>query len=152
MTLQLKIPPPVVGVLIAAAMFGLGYAFEHLPLATPVKATVAILLAVAGAMFDLLGLLAFRRARTTVNPLKPQNSSSLVSGGVYRYTRNPMYVGMAFFLTAWAVYLAQPWALLGPVAFMLYITRFQIKPEERALAKLFGADFTAYTTKVRRWL
>lgn len=60
--------------------------------------------------------------------------------------------GMAFFLAAWAAYLAQPWALLGPLVFVLYITRFQIAPEERMLKKIFGVDFTAYTTKVRRWL
>jgi protein-S-isoprenylcysteine O-methyltransferase Ste14 len=150
--LELKIPPPAVAILIAAAMLAPAYALPSLPLAPALKATLAVLIAVVGAAIDVAGLVAFRRAKTTINPLKPQNSSSLVSGGIYRYTRNPMYVGMLFFLVALAVYLAQPLALLGPLAFALYITRFQIVPEERVLGGLFGEEFAAYKARVRRWL
>jgi len=63
-----------------------------------------------------------------------------------------MYVGLLCVLVAWAVFLSSAWALLGPVAFVLYITRFQIEPEERALAKLFASEYTDYQAKVRRWL
>lgn len=94
----------------------------------------------------------FRRANTTVNPLKPQAASSLVTAGIYRYTRNPMYLGLLFLLVAWAVLLSSPFALLGPVAFVTYISRFQIVPEERVLAALFGAEYAAYQAGVRRWL
>jgi protein-S-isoprenylcysteine O-methyltransferase Ste14 len=75
-----------------------------------------------------------------------------VATGVYSFTRNPMYLGMASILLAWAVLLASPWALLGPALFVAYITRFQIVPEERVLAKLFGESFAAYTRRVRRWI
>lgn len=150
--LELKIPPPIVAVLIAAAMLAFAYAMPPLALSTTFKASVAILIALAGCAIDIAGLIAFRRARTTINPLKPQSTSSLVTGGIFRYTRNPMYVGMVFFLVAWAVYLAQPWALLGPLAFVLYIGRFQIAPEKRVLAKLFGEAFSSYKARVRRWL
>lgn len=152
MTLELKIPPPLVGLACALLMAGAGYAFPGLPLATLPRALAAGVFVLAGLAFDVAGLVAFRRARTTINPLRPQNSSSLVSGGVYRLTRNPMYVGMACILVGWAAWLAQPLALLGPVIFVLYITRYQIRPEERMLEKLFGAGFTAYAAKVRRWL
>ena len=151
-SLELKIPPPLLGLACALMMGALGYAFEGLPLATVPKGIAAGLLALAGLAFDVAGLVAFRRARTTINPLRPQKSSSLVSGGVYRHTRNPMYVGMACILLGWAVWLAQPLALLGPVMFVLYITRFQIRPEEKVLMGLFGEEFTAYAAKVRRWL
>jgi protein-S-isoprenylcysteine O-methyltransferase Ste14 len=97
-------------------------------------------------------VLSFRRAKTTVNPLKPETSASLVSTGVYSFTRNPMYLGMALVLLAWAAYLASPWALAGPALFALYITRFQIIPEERVLARLFGTSFAEYRKRVRRWL
>ena len=63
-----------------------------------------------------------------------------------------MYVGLSCVLVAWAVFLSSAWALLGPVAFVLYIGRFQIGPEERALAKLFGSEYVDYQAKVRRWL
>ena len=152
MTLELKIPPPVVGLLVAATMAGTAYAFLPIPIPATAKAAAAIVIALIGAAIDLAGLIAFRRAKTTINPLKPQNSSSLVTGGIYRYTRNPMYLGMLAFLLAWSAYLAQPLALLGPLAFVLYITRFQIIPEERVLAGVFGDEFTAYTNRVRRWL
>ncbi|MEB0160908.1 isoprenylcysteine carboxylmethyltransferase family protein, partial [Pseudomonas sp. AH2 (2023)] len=91
------------------------------------------------------------RSRTTVNPLRPDKAAALVSGGVYRVTRNPMYVGMMLLLVAWAVYLDSAWVLAGPVAFVAYITRFQIAPEERVLRAKF-ADFDAYAARVRRWL
>ena len=78
--------------------------------------------------------------------------TQLVTSGVYRYTRNPMYLGMACLLLAWAVYLQNPLALLGVPLFMAYITQFQIKPEERMLVKLFGDAFIRYRQQVRRWL
>jgi protein-S-isoprenylcysteine O-methyltransferase Ste14 len=71
---------------------------------------------------------------------------------VYRFTRNPMYVGLAMLLFAWAAWLWSAWALPGPPAFVLYISRFQIAPEERMLSRKFGDDFASYCAKVRRWL
>lgn len=114
--------------------------------------SVALLVAV-GLSFDLSGLLAFRASRTTINPLRPERASSLVTGGVYQITRNPMYVGMLFLLLALGLYLAHwPALLLGPLAYVLYLNRFQIAPEERVLLGLFGEEYRAYTGRVRRWL
>jgi len=150
--LERRVPPPVVGALVAAAMwaasalgppFGAGSAIRY--------AAVAILVA-AGLTFDLLGILAFRTARTTINPLKPERASALVTHGVYRVTRNPMYVGMGLLLLAWAIYLGALVPFAGPVVFVLYITRFQIRPEERVLLGLFGDAYSAYAARVRRWL
>src|SRR6185436_8035975 len=112
----------------------------------------AIVIATAGGFFSIGGFVAFRRARTTVNPMKPESASSLVASGVYRITRNPMYVGLVLVLVAWATFLAAPLALLGPLAFVLYIGRFQIAPEEVALTKRFGTEYADYKAKVRRWL
>jgi protein-S-isoprenylcysteine O-methyltransferase Ste14 len=147
-----KIPPPAVGLLVVAAMWAIADTGPQFALASQVKyATVALLIA-AGAAFDLLGLIAFRKSRTTINPLRPECTSTLVTGGIYRITRNPMYVGMALFLLAWAVHLSAWLPFAGVPAFMLYITCFQIKPEERALEKLFGGEFLDYMGSVRRWL
>lgn len=150
--LEHRIPPPVVGLVVAVAMWlaaPLGPAFA---LDAPLRHGIPALLVAAALAFDLGGLLAFRRSRTTINPLAPQRASALVTGGVYRITRNPMYVGMALLLLAWAVHLSAWPTLLGPPAFVLYITRFQIVPEERALARLFGEAYAEYTARVRRWL
>ncbi len=151
--LELKIPPPLVALLVAAAMWALSLVSRHpVDVSTFARMVLGAALALAGGAISVSGVLAFRRAKTTVNPMKPQNTSSLVDSGIYRFTRNPMYLGLAIVLVAWALFLFSPWALVGPLAFVLYINRFQIAPEERALAALFGADFTTYTTKVRRWL
>lgn len=150
--LELKVPPPAVALLLAAAMGWLALHGPALEWSQSLRAGLALVLVVVGGCFDMAGLWAFRRQRTTVNPLRPANTSALVTGGVYRITRNPMYVGMACFLLAWAVWLGSLAAFLGPVAFVAFITRFQIQPEERVLAGLFGADFTDYTRRVRRWL
>jgi protein-S-isoprenylcysteine O-methyltransferase Ste14 len=149
--LELKIPPPLVGALVAALMWGLASLPPALPLPSSVRLALAGVLAAVGVAFDLLGLVAFLRRRTTVNPLRPERASSLVTGGIYRVTRNPMYVGLAFLLTAWAVYLSSLWPFVGPVLFVVYITRFQIRPEERVLRQRFG-EYESYASRVRRWL
>ena len=116
------------------------------------RVTMAIAIALGGGAFSIAGAMAFRRAGTTVNPLRPERVSSLVRGGVYRVSRNPMYVGLLLGLIAWAVGLASPVSLAGPVAFIIYINRFQIEPEERVLLSRFGSDYEIYRSGVRRWL
>jgi protein-S-isoprenylcysteine O-methyltransferase Ste14 len=122
------------------------------PIATGPKYAAVAILAVAGVAFDLLGLLAFRAFRTTVNPLKPERASAMVTSGVYRVSRNPMYVGMVLLLLAWAVNLSALLPFAGPPIFVLYITRFQIQSEERVLKGIFGEEYSAYAARVRRWL
>jgi protein-S-isoprenylcysteine O-methyltransferase Ste14 len=150
--LELKIPPPLVAIAAAAVMWAISRAGSPIQLPIVPQAFVAVALVVIGFAFDIAGLMAFRRARTTVNPMKPELVSSFVSSGIYRVTRNPMYVGLVFILLAWAVYLASPWSLLGLPGFMLYTGRFQIQPEERFLQDRFGDEYRAYTRRVRRWL
>lgn len=150
--LEHKIPPPLVATVFALLMWGIAQHSTVWALAAPLRWGPALLVLLAGAAFCLAGVWSFRQAQTTVNPLKPETASTLVLAGVYRYSRNPMYVGFALLLLAWACYLAAPWALLGVVAFVLYITRFQIIPEERALAQIFGDEFQRYMGQVRRWL
>ena len=84
--------------------------------------------------------------------MKPGAVSALVTNGIYRWTRNPMYVGLCLFLSAAVVYLWSPWVLLGPVAFVAYINRFQIAPEERVMRERFGETYEAYCQRVRRWV
>ena len=110
--------------------------------------TVALL----GGGVSLAGAIGFRRAKTTVNPHRPENTSALVTTGIYRFTRNPMYVGVLLVLVGWAVYLSVPWTFAGPLAFFLYIDRFQIAPEERVLSSMFAEEYADYKATVRRWV
>jgi protein-S-isoprenylcysteine O-methyltransferase Ste14 len=151
-SLELRIPPPAIAVAIAAAMWALSRVTPSLQLSMGIRLMLALAVALAGVVFSVAGVISFRRAKTTLNPTKPQLTSSLVSSGIYTVTRNPMYVGLLLGLIAFAIFLSAPWALLGPAAYFLYIGRFQIEPEERALAALFGAEYSAYLSKVRRWL
>ena len=147
-----KIPPPVIGVGVALAMVWLA---KHTPvMAWPpwLRWGGAGLLFALGLTIELVAIYTFRRARTTINPLRPKASSQLVTQGIYQISRNPMYVGMGCQLLALVCYLAAPLSLLGLPLFMLLITELQIKPEERILGQNFGQDFADYCLRVRRWL
>ena len=150
--LDLKIPPPIVGGVIGALMWAIAPIGPSLGLSVAWVNGLTLALVLAGFCIDLYCAVCFVRAKTTVNPLNPNNSSVLVTGGAYRLSRNPMYVGQALVVLGWAVFLNSAWGLLGPVAVVLYLNRFQIGPEERILKKTFGEEFDAYAQRVRRWL
>jgi protein-S-isoprenylcysteine O-methyltransferase Ste14 len=94
----------------------------------------------------------FRLHRTTVDPLRPDGASALVTAGPFSFTRNPMYVGMAGLLVAHAVLRGSPRALAPVAVFATVIDQVQIPPEEAAMAALFGAEFEAYRSRVPRWI
>jgi protein-S-isoprenylcysteine O-methyltransferase Ste14 len=150
--LEHKIPPPAVGLGIGILMWYLASLVPPFEVPFGIRAGIALALLVVGQGIAISGIVSFRRAKTTVNPIRIESASSLVSSGVFQYTRNPMYLGMAVTLVGWAEYLASWLALLAVPLFVLYMNRFQIAPEERVMAALFGADYAAYKEKVRRWI
>lgn len=151
-SLELKIPPPVIALLAGIGMWAISRSTPLLAVPGNVRLLAAGTLALVGLVSAVAGVITFWRARTTIHPHKPQETSALVSSGVYRLSRNPMYVGLLFALVAWAVFLSSAWSLVGPFAFVLYISRFQIIPEERVLSAKFGETYAAYKSRVRRWL
>ena len=150
--LELRIPPPVVMLLVGAVMWLLSICVPGLAVVIPIRGAIAGVLLAAGGATALAGVHAFRRFRTTVNPMRPESTISLVTSGIYRYTRNPMYLGLLLVVTAWACWLSNVLVFLLLPVFVAYITRFQILPEERALAARFGEEFAAYCRRVRRWV
>jgi protein-S-isoprenylcysteine O-methyltransferase Ste14 len=150
--LELKIPPPVVVIVVGLAMWFASRTGPSIDLPMLVRSLALAAFALAGGVTALVGDLAFKRAHTTINPLKPQNTSSLVTFGVYRFTRNPMYLGLLLALLGWSAFLCSALTLVGPAFFVAYITRFQIIPEERILLAKFGEAYSAYLVRVRRWL
>ncbi len=147
-----KVPPPAVAALIAGTTWGMPAYEPVLPLSPEITQALVLLLVIVGVSFDLFGLLAFRQSKTTINPMSPDKTAALVTGGIYRFSRNPMYVGLVLLLTAWAIQLSMLWAFIGPVLFVIYINRFQIAPEERVMEAKFGDEYLVYKNKVRRWL
>lgn len=150
--LELKIPPLLVWFIIAGAMLGVARFAPGLSFTLAGSSAIALGLVALGGALAVAGVIAFRARRTTVNPLTPGASTSVVSSGVYRVSRNPMYLGFLLALAGWAVYLSNAGAVLLLPAFVAYMTRYQIKPEERALLAKFGAEFAQYMSRVRRWL
>ena len=150
--LELKVPPPVVALSIAGLSWIASWAAPTLGFVLPHRNVIVLALLVAGVCVALLGVASFRRARTTVNPLKPEKSSALVMSGIYQYTRNPMYLGLLLVLLGWVLFVSNIIAFVLLPVFILYLNRFQIGPEERTLASMFGQEFTAYKAKVRRWI
>ena len=150
--LELKVPPLIVVAIAALLMWVVARATPRLTLLYPGRVLVAAALLVSGIVIVLMGVLAFRKASTTVDPRFPENASHIVSSGIYRVTRNPMYLGMLVVLIAWMALLANVSTIVIPALFALYITRWQIVPEERALAEKFGAEYEVYRKSVRRWL
>ena len=149
--LELKIPPPIVILVcgIVIALFSLG---GVLPFAFPGMIGVAVFLAFLGFVICLVAFLGFQRAKTTWKPEHPEKATTLVTNGIYRFSRNPMYLGWLFVLLGWAIFWGDGLAFIILPFYVFYLNRFQIVPEERALQEKFGDEYTAYKSKVRRWL
>ena len=150
--LELRIPPPVVALVLALLMWLTADVAGLVQVSSAARVLCALALLFIGQGISIAGMVAFRRAKTTVNPIKASSASSLVTRGVYGFTRNPMYLGLLLTLAAWAVFLASPFAVLWIAVYVAYITRFQITPEERVLSALFGDAYGAYKERVRRWV
>ena len=150
--LELKVPPVAVGLVSAAAMWFASTTMPALALAIPWRSVLASVLVMVGLAFAVTGVVAFRNAKTTVNPTRPEATATVVTSGIYGLSRNPMYVGLLFILAGWAVFLAHLLPLLLVPLFILYMNRFQIGPEERALSARYGSEYATYMQSVRRWL
>ncbi|ORT52738.1 hypothetical protein ST37_00020 [Vibrio sp. qd031] len=111
-----------------------------------------VAISITAAVVSLLGVWEFKRHQTTVNPMDPESSGSLVRSGIYQYSRNPMYLGFLLFLFAFGILLGDVKSLFIVPLFFSYMTIFQIIPEERALQGLFGNEYKQYQREVRRWL
>jgi protein-S-isoprenylcysteine O-methyltransferase Ste14 len=150
--LELRVPPVLQLALAALLMLLADRLLPFLHLSLPGADFLTAILPLAGVAVALLGAGAFRRAGTTVDPRYPEKTARLVTGGIYRFTRNPMYLGMLLALAGWGAHLEHPLSLLFIVAFVLYLSRYQIEPEERFMDDKFGEEYRRYRTRVRRWL
>lgn len=150
-SLELKIPPLVWVIGCAICMWACAVWLPAFEFALPHTKTLGGLLAALGLSIALSGILTFRKAQTTVNPLHPENAGSLVRSGPYRFTRNPMYLGMLFVLCGWFVFLHNLAAVVFIGVYVTVLTAFQIQPEERVLTELFGDEYRDYMRDVPRW-
>ncbi len=150
--LELKVPPAALVLIIAFLMWLLSKYLPTLSIPAAVRYTGFALFLISGFLIIIIGGLRFKAASTTVNPITPNASSSLVISGIYKFSRNPMYIGFLLMLIGWSVFLASLFTLVLCAVFVIYMNRFQIKPEERALESIFGDEYMHYKSAVRRWL
>jgi len=150
--LELRVPPPAAVLLAAMLMWLAADAAPALDVDVPAPGAFTTLLAALGILLGALAIVQFRRAGTTVNPMRPGENTALVTSGIYRFSRNPMYVADVLLLAAWALWLANLAAVVPIALFIAYMNRFQIAPEERALQARYGAAYADYCRAVRRWL
>ena len=150
--LENRIPPPLVTLSIGAGMWAVNGLTAAFRISQQVRVFGGGALALAGFSLLFMGVYVFGRAKTTIDPVQIGRASSLVRGGVYRFTRNPRYLGFALVLEGWAWFLATPLSMLGPVIFVFFTNRFQIVSEERMMLAKFGNDYETYRRSVRRWL
>ena len=150
--LDLKVPPVAFVLICGVVMWAISTVCSAAAFALPGAPIVAVAFAFIGGGIIVAGGSAFWRRGTTVNPMTPETTKSIVSDGIYRFTRNPMYLGFVLILAGWAMYLANIYALLTLPAIVAYMTQFQIKPEERVLLAKFGPNYAEYTASVRRWV
>lgn len=151
--MKTKIPPPLVALIAMLLTFlsrdylDIFYLHPHL------QRTLFLLFLVIGVSVIFLATRQFKISKTTVNPLKPETASSLVTSGIFRRTRNPMYLGLTSLLISFSIYFSSVFGIIIYLPlFISYITIFQIIPEEDAMNKLFNNDYKSYCLKVRRWI
>ncbi|MGI9546692.1 MAG: methyltransferase family protein [Flavobacteriaceae bacterium] len=149
--MALKLPPALIFLLFTGLMYLLciylpfGY-FDFLGRFVLVK-----ILIIAAIFIALIAMFQFYRSKTTIDPREPSKAKLLVTNGVYNYSRNPMYLALLLLLLAWGLWLGNAFNVLLAAAFVAFMNRFQIGPEEAALRDLFGKEYDQYIIRVRRW-
>ncbi len=149
--MKLKVPPPIVFLFFALMMYGVskllnvGF-FDFF-------GRLYLMYFLMGLAFSigLTALIQFFTSKTTTDPRKPQKANKLVTKGLFQFTRNPMYLGLLLFLLAWGLYLGNAFNVITAALFVMYMNKFQIIPEEKALLNIFGNEYAQYCTLVRRW-
>lgn len=150
--LELKIPPPFVMLIFAGLMKLTADSFSGLNFDFAGRQLLGALMLAVGLSIDIYAILGFLKTKTTVNPIRPETASALVTTGMYQFSRNPMYLGLLCLLTAWILWLANFAAAVFLPLFVLYIERFQIIPEEQILNRIFQEEYGNYCQRVRRWI
>ena len=150
--IEAKLPAPVIAAAAGALMKFYATAGSIAIDSSPWRMDLGIALSLASAVLALAAVATLMRSRTTIDPTRPTRATALVTRGVFRFSRNPLYLSLLMLLVAYAVRLDSLVVWLGPAAYLLYVTRFQIIPEERALQQKFGDAFSSYRSRTRRWL
>lgn len=150
--LERKIPPVAIFVILLVIIHKVAHSVDGFTLDLPLPFLVFSLCFILAGGVGVAGIYEFRKAKTTVNPVKVEQASCVVDSGIFAYSRNPMYLGLFLLLFGVAYWQQHLLAMGCSFLFIVYMNRFQIGPEERALEQLFGAQYLDYKQRVRRWI
>ena len=147
---KLKIPPPILVIILITSIY---FSSDKLDLISiPYRTLFSIVILSIGILVIINPVVKFIKSKTTVNPVEFKNVEKLVTSGIYKYSRNPMYLGMIMIIISTTVYYLNFYSLLTPFIFYFWVNRFQIKREEVFLEEKFGQEYLSYKTKTRRWI
>ncbi|EAR01581.1 methyltransferase family protein [Maribacter sp. HTCC2170] len=149
--MKLRIPPVLVFVIFSSLMYLLSRFLPFGNFEFFGRVFIIFFLLVIATIVAVFSLVQFFSSKTTVDPRKPDEASVLVVNGIYKYTRNPMYLALLLVLLAWGIWLGNAFNTILAAGFVAYMNKFQIFPEEEALAYKFPKDYRHYCTQVRRW-
>lgn len=145
-----KIPPPFVVLILVISTFFSSKKIDLIYI--PFQTLISIFILFIGILILINPVLKFKRSKTTINPIKFKKVNKLVTSGIYKYSRNPMYLGLLMIVVSSSIYYLNIYSILTPLFFYLWINRFQIKREENFLIEKFGKEYLSYKNKTRRWI
>jgi len=145
-----KIPPPLVVLILVISTFFSSKKIDLIQI--PLQSLISIFILSIGILILLNPVLKFKKSKTTINPIKFNKVNKLVTSGIYKYSRNPMYLGLLMIVISSSIFYLNIFSILTPLFFYLWINRFQIKREEVFLTEKFGEDYLSYKKKTRRWI
>ena len=145
-----KIPPPLVVLILVISTFFSSKKIDIIQI--PFQNLISIFILSIGILILLNPVLKFKKSKTTINPIKFKKVNKLVTSGIYKYSRNPMYLGLLMIVVSSSIFYLNIYSILTPLFFYLWINRFQIKREEVFLTEKFGEDYLSYKKKTRRWI
>jgi len=146
----MKIPPPILVLILVVSSFLLSKKIDVIHI--PHQTLVSILILLIGILILIIPVTKFIKYKTTIDPIEFKKVNKLVTSGIYKYSRNPMYLGLLLIVISSSILYLNIYSVSTPIFFYYWINRFQIQREEIFLTEKFGKEYLSYKTKTRRWI
>jgi|TARA_B100000214_G_scaffold223541_1_gene162660 Putative protein-S-isoprenylcysteine methyltransferase len=147
---MLKIPPPLLVLVLVISNYFSSKKIDLILI--PNQKLISFIILLIGVLILITPIFKFIKSKTTIDPIKFKKVNKLITSGIYKYSRNPMYLGLLMIVTSTSIFYLNIFSIITPIIFYCWINRFQIKREEIFLTEKFGNDYILYKTKTRRWI
>ena len=147
---MLKIPPPILVLILVVSNYFSSRKIDLIHL--PNQDIISIIILLIGMLILINPIFKFIKSKTTIDPIKFKKVNKLITSGIYKYSRNPMYLGLLMVVISTSIFYLNFFSITTPFLFYCWINRFQIKREEIFLTEKFGKEYILYKTKTRRWI